>query len=80
MGSLLKEDTWVSGPHFVMGPEEEWPENPDGSRIISPDDPEVRMSLMENAVQAEEGIDAVTLHDQSLLLLDPSEEDGCLDP
>ncbi|KAG1936405.1 hypothetical protein F2P79_018737 [Pimephales promelas] len=58
--SLLRDNIWVSGPQFLVGPEEGWPENPDGHVRIPPDDPEVKRVLIVNAVQAEEKIDAVT--------------------
>lgn len=58
--TLLKNKTWVAGPQFLIGPEEEWPQNPDDPGKISPNNPEVRKGLMVNAVQAEEGMDAVT--------------------
>ncbi|KAK5928662.1 hypothetical protein CgunFtcFv8_013710 [Champsocephalus gunnari] len=57
--TLLKDDTWVSGPQFLTGPEEQWPGNPDGFEM-APEDPEVKISLNVNAVQVEEEMDAVT--------------------
>lgn len=59
MESFLRDDTWVSGPRFFIGLEE-WPVIPGGFGRLSPDDTEVRMSLMVNAVQAEEEMDAGT--------------------
>ncbi|XP_039548042.1 uncharacterized protein LOC120493481 [Pimephales promelas] len=58
--SLLRDNIWVSGPQFLVGPEAGWPENPDGHVRIPPDDPEVKRVLIVNVVQAEEKIDAVT--------------------
>lgn len=59
--SFLKNRTCVSGPQFLIQPVEEWPVNPDGSREIPPEDPEVKRSVTVNTIQTRvEDVDAVT--------------------
>ncbi|KAK0145483.1 hypothetical protein N1851_015620 [Merluccius polli] len=48
--AFLKKEMWVYGPPFLLGPQEEWPQNPDGLDAISPKDSEVK-SITVNAAQ-----------------------------
>ena len=48
--AFLKKEMWVYGPPFLLGPQEEWPQNPDGWDAISPKDSEVK-SITVNAAQ-----------------------------
>ncbi|XP_034530056.1 uncharacterized protein LOC117805434 [Notolabrus celidotus] len=54
VGSFLKADAWVLGPKFLVEPESDWPENPDVSGKLSPEDPEVKTVVSVNAIQADE--------------------------
>lgn len=58
--SFLKKDIWASGPQFLLLPQEEWPQNPDGLEEISPKDSEVK-SITVNAAQImSEEVDPIT--------------------
>ncbi|XP_042264714.1 uncharacterized protein LOC121895540 [Thunnus maccoyii] len=58
--TFLKNATWVSGPHFLLQPESEWPVSPDDALQLPSDDPEVKKAVAVNAVQVREEVDAVT--------------------
>lgn len=60
MDAFLKSATWVSGPHFLLQPESEWPVNPEDIHQLPSDDPEGKKAVAVNAVQAREEVDAVT--------------------
>ena len=36
--SFPKKKIWISGPQFILLPQGEWPQNPDGLEEISPKD------------------------------------------
>lgn len=60
VNTFLRKQTWVSGPQFLLGPQEEWPKNPDGLDEISPKDCEIRSTTV-NAVQiTSEEVDPIT--------------------
>lgn len=60
VNSFLKKQIWVSGPQFLLGPQEKWPQNPDGLDEISPKDCEIRGTTV-NAVQiTSEEVDPIT--------------------
>ena len=59
--SFLKDAKWISGPQFLMLPEEQWPTNPDALKLLpEQDDPEVKTSILANAVCAKEERDSVS--------------------
>ena len=58
--AFLKDATWVSGPRFLLQPENEWPVNPENVHRLPADDPEVKKEATVNTVQASEEADAVT--------------------
>jgi hypothetical protein len=70
--AFLKKEMWVCGPPFILGPQEEWPQNPDGLDAISPKDSEVK-SITVNAAQISSGS---TNQPHSLLLILESAEKG----
>ena len=50
MESFLKDDKWISGPQFLMLPEEQWPSDPDMVKEPAEgDDPEIK-AVLANAV------------------------------
>lgn len=58
--AFLKNKTWLSGPEYLLHPEQDWPVNPDHTSKLLPDDPEVRVSVTVNAVHSSEVSDATT--------------------
>ena len=58
--TFLKNATWVSGPHFLLQPESEWPVSPDDALQLPSDDSEVKKAVAVNAIQVREEVDAVT--------------------
>lgn len=58
--AFLKNNTWLSGPEYLLKPEQDWPVNPEYTSKFSPDDPEVRVSVTVNAVHSSEVSDATT--------------------
>ena len=51
---FLKNETWISGPSFIMQEEETWPVNPDNLGELPPGDPEVKVSAAVVSVEQEE--------------------------
>ena len=51
---FLKNETWISGPSFLMQEEETWPVNPDNLGELPPGDPEVKVSAAVVSVEQEE--------------------------
>ncbi|KAK7899128.1 hypothetical protein WMY93_019981 [Mugilogobius chulae] len=52
--ALLKHPTWLSGPHFLLCSESEWPHSPSLVCLLSPEDPEVKKGAAINVIQAKE--------------------------
>lgn len=55
---FLKNTIWLSGPPYLILPEQEWPANPDDPGGLLPDDPEVKDCVAVNAVSGSEKVDA----------------------
>lgn len=62
---FLKNETWISGPAFLMKPEEVWPVNPDHLGELSPEDPEVKVSAATISVEQEEDDAVMSLINRS---------------
>ena len=62
---FLKNETWISGPTFLMKPEEAWPVNPDHLGELSPEDPEVKVSAAIVSVEQEEDDAVMSLINRS---------------
>lgn len=59
-GSLLKDVKWISGPQFLVLPEEEWPMNLDVlQEPPGQEDREVKTCILANAVCVTEDTDTV---------------------
>lgn len=56
---FIKNITWLSGPEYLLHPEQDWPVNPDQSKLL-PDDPEVKVSVLVNAVHCSEQEDVTS--------------------
>ncbi|XP_046873085.1 uncharacterized protein LOC124465379 [Hypomesus transpacificus] len=56
---FIKNITWLSGPEYLLHPEQDWPVNPDQSKLL-PDDPEVKVSVLVNTVHCSEQEDATS--------------------
>lgn len=53
--AFLKDDLWLCGPQFLLLSKEQWPTNPcSPGELSEQDDPEVKTSIVANAVMAEE--------------------------
>ncbi|KAL6470498.1 hypothetical protein MHYP_G00216170 [Metynnis hypsauchen] len=52
---FLKNTTWVSGPEFLHGPEENWPNTPLNHTQLASDDPEIKKVTV-NRVEVEENV------------------------
>ncbi|XP_060796695.1 uncharacterized protein LOC132899074 [Neoarius graeffei] len=57
---FLRSETWLSGPAYLLHPEQDWPVSPDCLGELLPNDPEVKVSVAVNAVQTSEDVDATT--------------------
>lgn len=51
---FIQNTTWVSGPHFLLHPESEWPVNKEDVNYLSPEDPEVKNVAATNVTQLKE--------------------------
>ena len=58
--TFLKKAIWVSGPQFLLRPQEEWPQNPDCLEEISDKDSEVKSMTVNAAQITSEEVDATT--------------------
>lgn len=57
--SFLKNEMWISGPTFLMRPQEEWPVDPTNRNEVLSHDPEIKRSAMVNMVEVKEESDSV---------------------
>ncbi|XP_039865704.1 uncharacterized protein LOC120720149 [Simochromis diagramma] len=55
---LKNKQAWLSGPPFLLLPQEEWPQNPDEVKQISSSDAEIKTTV--NAVQTSQEMDPVS--------------------
>ncbi|KAL4008509.1 hypothetical protein ACER0C_002361 [Sarotherodon galilaeus] len=55
---LKNKQTWLSGPPFLLLPQEEWPQNPDEVNQISSNDAEIKTTV--NTVQTSQEMDPVS--------------------
>ncbi|KAJ8369700.1 hypothetical protein SKAU_G00097280 [Synaphobranchus kaupii] len=78
--AFIQNKAWISGPDFLKESEDKWPENPDHSREIATEDPEVKRNAVVNVLTAEEDTDTVKQLLETLLLLDSSKEGSGGDP
>lgn len=53
---FIKDATWLSGSHFLLHPESEWPIDQEDLNHLSLDDPEVKRVIAVNVVQAREDL------------------------
>ena len=58
--TFLKKAIWVSGPQFLLRPQEEWPQNPDCLEEISDKDSEVKSMTVNAAQITPDEVDATT--------------------
>lgn len=52
--AFINHATWLSGPHFLLQPEDEWPVNHQDLGQLPAEDPELKGIAVVNAVQPEE--------------------------
>lgn len=55
--SFLKNQIWISGPSFLVQPQELWPVDPTDVGVMSSCDPEVKRSVLVNTVQVHQEYD-----------------------
>lgn len=58
--TFLKKTMWVSGPQFLLCPQEDWSQNPDRPEEITDKDSEVRSIVVNVAQITSEEVDATT--------------------
>ncbi|CAM4597167.1 unnamed protein product [Leuciscus chuanchicus] len=57
---FLNNETWISGPSFLLQSEEDWPVNPDELQELPPGDPEVKVSAAIEVSAIRDENDAIT--------------------
>lgn len=57
---FLRSKTWLSGPAYLLHPEQNWPVSPDCLGELLPNDPGVKVSVAVNAVQISKDVDSTT--------------------
>ena len=51
--AFLKNECWLSGPRFLLGPQDQWPKNPDPG-MLDINDPEVKRMANAHVIQVQE--------------------------
>lgn len=74
INAFLKNATSVSGPRFLLQPENEWPVNPEDADQLPADDHEVKKADTVNAAQANKEVNAVTRRIHHFSCFFPSEK------
>lgn len=58
--AFLKSETWLSGPAYLLHPEQDWPVSPGCLAELMSNDPQVKVRVAVNVVQTSEDVDATT--------------------
>lgn len=56
--ALLKNESWLSGPSFLLSSQDQWPKNPDPG-MLDIDNPEVKRVTQVHVIQAQEREDSI---------------------
>lgn len=58
--SFLKNESWISGPAFLVRSQEEWPMDPTYRDVILPHDPEIKRSALVNMIEVNKNSDPIS--------------------